>query len=361
MKKVLIAISGGIAAYKVADLISGLTKEGYQTAVITTKHALDFITPTVIGALSHNYITEANINQITHIDEAQSCDLFICIPATENIIAKFAHGIADDLVTSTYPAIPKHIPKIICPAMNTFMYESFANVRNMKQLQEDGCQIIEPDFGMLACGWEGKGKLPKIPKIIAHIKDILDDSPIWHWPIAMKPIRTTIDSYSYLHIDLQKEVEIPLYPHVGSFGVKRRYDTHRGVDLYAPIGTKVYAVEDGIVKMIRPWTGVKAECDWWEDTDAILIEGESGLVVYGEIKIAEGLEEEMKIKKGDFLGTVLRVLKIDKGRPTAMLHLELRKAGFYKNIDKDWDTTPEGLLDPTKYLIRSFRHYKKEN
>ena len=108
---------------------------------------------------------------------------------------------------------------------------------------------------------------------------------------------------------------------------------------------------------LRPWTGVKANCEWWEDTDAILIEGESGLVVYGEIEIKSNIKEGDKIKKGDIIGFVKRVLKKDKGRPTSILHLELRKPGFYKNVDKNWenDSVPEGILNPTKYLIRSLK------
>ena len=156
----MIAISGGISAYKIADVISGLTKYNHIVKVITTEKALDFITPTVIGALSKNYITQSNVNEITHIDVAQSCDLFICAPATANIIAKFANGIADDFVSSVFLAIPKTVPKIIYPAMNTFMYENEATIDNIITLQRRGCTIMEPDTGMLACGYEGRGKFP---------------------------------------------------------------------------------------------------------------------------------------------------------------------------------------------------------
>lgn len=361
MKKILVAISGGISAYKAADVISGLKHSGYEVHVITTKNALNFITPTVIGAVSDgNYIVDDNVNSIAHIKEAQNCDAFVCVPATANIIAKFALGIADDFVSSTFIAIPKEISKIICPAMNTIMYESYACCENLNKLENRGCHIIEPVSGELACGVVGIGKLPKPRTIVEEIIEILDKKIPWQWPLTLCPTRVTEDSNSFLRINLDKEVEIPIKYHFGAFGSMRRFDRHRGVDLYAPIGSSVCAVQKGVIKDIRPWTGTKANCDWWCDTDAISIEGEDGLVVYGEIEVNKHLKIGDFLNSGDFIGTVLQVLKKDKGRPTSMLHLELRKPGFLKNIDKEWGLNlPEGLLDPTPFLIRSMKkHFK---
>lgn len=356
MKKILVAISGGISAYKAADVITGLRHNNFEVHVIATKSALDFITPTVMGTISGgNYITDDDVNRINHIREAQDCDVFICVPATANIIAKFANGIADDFVSSTFIAIPKHIPKFICPAMNTVMYESYACTDNIQKLRERGCNIINPISGELACGVIGLGKLPKPRDIVKEVVEFLGKT-IWRWPLPMFPTETTEDSNSFLRIDLEKEVEIPIKYHVGAFGVLRRHDRHRGVDLYAKEGTEVNCVETGFVKEIRPWTGSKAGCDWWNETDAILIEGKSGLIVYGEIKVNPNLKVGDQLVTGTFLGNVLPVLKKDKGRPTCMLHLELRKPGFYRNIDKNWkDTLPDGLLDPTPFLIEAMK------
>ena len=379
-KKALIAITGGISAYKVADVISGLKANNFEVRVIATESALKFITPTVIGSISNgNYITESDPNVITHIDEAQNCDVFICVPATANTIAKFNLGLADNLVTSTFIALPKNTPKIICPAMNTKMWENNTTQKHLSGLRLGGCKVIQPVKGLLACGDIGMGKLPKPRAIVKEILEVMDKREPWAWPLHLSSIGTSNDSYSYLHINLQQDVEVPLYPHVGAFGAKRRHDTHRGVDLYAPVGTKVRAVEDGVVCIeqgIRPWTGKIARCDWWENTWAIIVEGKSGMVVYGEIKIDEAIlkkQEELdikkmdelrtlgfltfklviEIKKGQLLGTVLNVLKKDKGRPMSMLHLELREPGFYRNIDKKWDKIPKGIIDPTPFLIRS--------
>ena len=135
-KTILIAISGGISAYKVADIISGLKAFDHNIRIITTKNALNFITPTVLGAISDgNYITEDDPNVISHIEEAQNCDIFVCVPATANIISKFANGIADDFVSSTFLALPKTTPKIICPVMNTKMYENIATQKNITTLK----------------------------------------------------------------------------------------------------------------------------------------------------------------------------------------------------------------------------------
>jgi 3-polyprenyl-4-hydroxybenzoate decarboxylase len=359
MKTILVAVSGGISAYKAADVISGLRQCGYEVHVITTKTALGFVTPTVLGAVSDgHYVTDDNVNRIAHIREAQDCDAFICVPATANIIAKFAYGIADDFVSSTFIAIPKGTPKIICPAMNTIMYESHACTENLSKLEERGCHIIEPAYGELACGAVGIGKLPKPRKIVEEVVELLDTKIPWFWPLELTPKKTTEDSNSFLRISLEREVEIPIKYHFGAFGAMRRFDRHRGVDLYAPVGSKVFAVQKGIVKDIRPWTGKNADCDWWEDTDAISIEGEDGLVVYGEISVNQQLKIGDEIKTGDFLGTVLRVLKKDKGRPTSMLHLELRNPGFLRNMDKDWGMQlPEGLLDPTPFLVKSMKSW----
>ena len=174
---------------------------------------------------------------------------------------------------------------------------------------------------------------------------------MWRWPLEARPIGITDESDSFKKIDMATEVEIPVEPHVGGFGVKRKHDRHRGVDLYAPVGAKVFVVEKGKVVDIRPWTGAKANCDWWLDTDAVLIEGESGLVVYGEIEVEEGVEVGMDVREGKLLGRVKCVLKRDKGRPMSMLHIELRKPGFLRNIDKDWDDEiPDGIKDPTSFL-----------
>ena len=178
----------------------------------------------------------------------------------------------------------------------------------------------------------------------------------WLLPISNKLVGPTSDSMSFLKINISKEVEIPIPNHVGSFGVTRRYDVHKGVDLYCPERTPVYAVEDGIFNMIKPWTGIKADCPWWEETDAVYIDGSSGVVCYGEMEaMACGFYKGEVIKAGQLLGYIKRVLKEDKGRPRSMLHLQLYDHGVYGcgGVWKIGDPKPKGLLDPTELLLNA--------
>ena len=183
----------------------------------------------------------------------------------------------------------------------------------------------------------------------------------WLFPLKMKKLGLTSNSMSFQYIDITSEVEIPIKPHVGAFGIERRHDVHKGVDLYCPQGTEVFAVEDGVLCHLRPFTGEAAGCPWWENTWAVSVAGKSGVVVYGEIRPywkmgdpTDTLIEPKEIKRGELVGFVKTVLKKDKGRPTSMLHLALHSHGVLSN--GTWEIgqpQPDGLLDPTAYLIDS--------
>jgi hypothetical protein len=189
---------------------------------------------------------------------------------------------------------------------------------------------------------------------------------MWLFPLKMERLGPTEDSMSFQKIDIERQVEIPVNPHVGSFGVERRHDIHKGVDLYCPEGTPVYAVEDGVLCDLRPFTGERIGQPWWEETWAASVVGESGVVVYGEINhpVFESMEDVLddgkiymaprEVKRGDLIGHVKRVLKKDKGRPRSMLHLAMHKHGVLTN--GTWnigDPQPPGLLDPTELLLGS--------
>lgn len=169
----------------------------------------------------------------------------------------------------------------------------------------------------------------------------------WLSPLKLKLIPTD-QSESFMNMK-DGETGLPLAPHPGAFGVQRKHHFHEGVDLYCPDGTPVYAVEDGRVVKIMPFTGAAAGMDWWEDTDAVLIEGVSGVVVYGEITPAT--KEGADVRAGDLIGHVKRVLKVDKGRPMSMLHLELHDHGARQAPEWPVDgEKPETLRDPTAFL-----------
>lgn len=147
---------------------------------------------------------------------------------------------------------------------------------------------------------------------------------------------------------IELKYPLPKPGDAGYFGAVRSFDIHTGIDLYCDNGDPVYAMEDGVVVATEAFTGSNAGSPWWEDTWAILIEGKSGVIVYGEIIIDPELDKGDSIKEGQLIGHVKQVLKKDKGvNPTSMLHLELMEHGFYATYwwrpDED---QPEGLLNP---------------
>lgn len=173
----------------------------------------------------------------------------------------------------------------------------------------------------------------------------------WKNPVKHSLV-VTDDSESFASF-MQYETGLPVWPHKGSFGYKRKFHHHEGVDLYVPEGTTIRAVEDSIVVAIEPFTGLHALSPWWEETFAILAEGDTGVVAYGEISPRPDLKVGSKFTAGDTVGHVLRVLKHDKGRPMSMLHLELYLHGTTKTVEwPAWQNEkPKELRDPTPYLL----------
>ena len=172
----------------------------------------------------------------------------------------------------------------------------------------------------------------------------------WLSPIPYKLVRTTA-SESFRTMK-KGTTGLPLPPHPGGFGVARKHHIHEGVDLYVPEGTPVTTVEDGIVCAILPFTGLIADSPWWNDTWAVMVEGVSGVVLYGEINPAlDRLGLGDSVKAGEQIGTVVTVLKQDKGRPMSMLHLELYTNGTRSPVEWALDTPrPSNLIDPTGFL-----------
>lgn len=178
-KKVALGISGGIAAYKAAEVLRGLQRAGCDVRVGMTKRACEFVQPLTFRALSGSHVivddyAPDNPDPIAHITFSQTVDLFLIAPATANIIAKLANGIADDFLTSTYLAA--NCPVLLAPAMNSTMWHHPATQRNLAQLRADGVYVIEPDEGEMACGTVGPGRLSEPEKIVAAALEILRQS-----------------------------------------------------------------------------------------------------------------------------------------------------------------------------------------
>lgn len=171
-KTVVLGITGGIAAYKSAYLASALRKQGATVHAVMTRNATEFISPLTFETLTGNRCTVDTFDRnfeydVKHVSLAKAADLIMVAPATANFIAKAANGIADDMLTTVILAAK--CPKMISPAMNTAMYENPATQANLARLREYGWNVIEPATGLLACGDEGKGKMPEPDVLLRHI------------------------------------------------------------------------------------------------------------------------------------------------------------------------------------------------
>lgn len=176
-KTVLIGVSGGVAAYKSCEVLRGLQKAGVRVKVVMTEHATHFVDPLTFRALTNEPVAIGLFDDpqdpIHHISLAQEADVFLLAPCTANVIAKAAHGIADDLLSTTILATTA--PVMVAPAMNVHMYENAATQENMATLKRRGFTFIEADEGYLACGDVGKGRMADPGIIVAAVLKKLDE------------------------------------------------------------------------------------------------------------------------------------------------------------------------------------------
>ena len=203
-KTVVLGVTGGIAAYKMPNLASALVKLGCNVQVLMTQNATQFITAVTFETLTGNKALvdtfDRNFSfQVEHIAVADQADLVMIAPATANVIAKLAHGLADDMLTTTVLAC--NCPKIVVPAMNTKMYENPVTQDNLNALRRYGWEVVEPSSGYLACGAVGKGKLPE-PEVLlqvilhdlAHEKDMMGKKVL----VTAGPTQEALDPVRYL-------------------------------------------------------------------------------------------------------------------------------------------------------------------
>lgn len=203
-KTVVIGVTGGIAAYKIASLVSMLKKQHANVRVIMTENATNFITPVTFESLTGTKCLVDTFDrnfefQVEHISLAKQADIFMIAPATANVIAKVAHGLADDMLTTTFLACKK--PKYIVPAMNTQMYENPITQDNLEICRKYGMHVIEPASGYLACGDTGAGKMPEpetlfeyILQEIAFTKDLAGKKIL----VTAGPTQEAIDPVRYI-------------------------------------------------------------------------------------------------------------------------------------------------------------------
>ncbi len=176
MSRIILGVTGSIAAYKAADLASQLTKAGHGVTCVLTKSALEFVTPLTLRTLSKNPVitdlfAEKEGWQPGHIQLADEADLLLIAPATANILASMANGFAHDALTAI--ALATRAPILIAPAMNGKMWQHPATQKNVETLRGFGTQFVEPASGMLACGYEGVGRLAEVETILAAVANVL--------------------------------------------------------------------------------------------------------------------------------------------------------------------------------------------
>lgn len=203
-KTILLGVTGGIAAFKAAALASSLVKLHANVEVVMTKNATEFITPLTFEELTGHRVMVDTFDrnfqhQVEHISLAARTDLMIVAPATANVCAKLAHGLADDMLTTT--ALACRCPKLIAPAMNTNMFENPVTQDNLALLRRYGWEVIDPNSGRLACGAVGKGKLPEPEELVQYIlraiakeKDLVGKQVL----VTAGPTREALDPVRFL-------------------------------------------------------------------------------------------------------------------------------------------------------------------
>lgn len=205
-KHILVGISGGIAAYKIPELIRQLRKAGAEVRVTTTKNALQFVTPLTLETLSNSKVysdvfAAINEHQTEHISLPDWADMMVVAPATANVLAKFAHGIADDALTTTFAATVARRPIVIAPAMNDKMYENPATQKAIETLRNNkSTHVLDCAEGFLACGTTGKGRMQEVDVILEAIETALTEQTMVGRKILITagPTREAIDPVRYL-------------------------------------------------------------------------------------------------------------------------------------------------------------------
>lgn len=179
---VVLGISGSIAAYKSAELASRLVKAGHEVHGVMTSAATEFITPLTLQTLTRRPVLlgledEKSSWKPGHIELADQAGVFLVAPATANTLANLALGLAPDSLSSIYLALPRTTPVLLAPAMNGKMWSHPATQRNVRTLEEDGCRFVGPAAGLLACGYEGLGRMAEVDDILAALENPEVESP----------------------------------------------------------------------------------------------------------------------------------------------------------------------------------------
>ena len=247
-KCILVGVSGGIAAYKTCELVSSLKKAGHDVHVLMTANAQKFVGPLTFQTLSGNRVVTDLFSldenpEVHHIALAKKADVFVIAPATANVIAKAAHGIADDMLTATFLAAT--CEKLVVPAMNTHMLENPATQENIETLRRRGMHILESDSGYLACGDTGKGRMPEASVIYDAVCSLLESD---RWLTGKKvivtagPTRESLDPVRFITNHSSGKMGYALARAARDLGAEVTLVTGR-TNLAAPVNVEVVDAE----------------------------------------------------------------------------------------------------------------------
>lgn len=264
-KCVVLGITGGIAAYKAAELVSLLKKQGCDVHVVMTRNAAEFITPLTLETLSANPVTCDTFRrerswEVGHVALAKRADVLVIAPATANFIGKLALGIADDMLSTT--AMATRAPIVLAPAMNTAMYQSAAVQQNLATLRARGCILVGPDSGLLACGDVGEGRMSQPEEIIDVVRAVLGQSDSLagrHILVSAGPTREALDPVRYLTNRSSGRMGYAIAAEALARGARVTL-VSGPVHIEPPMGAQVIAVQS-TQEMFDAATRAFADCD----------------------------------------------------------------------------------------------------
>ncbi|MBR6755849.1 MAG: bifunctional phosphopantothenoylcysteine decarboxylase/phosphopantothenate--cysteine ligase CoaBC [Peptococcaceae bacterium] len=288
MRKIVVGVTGGIAAYKAAELVSLLRKKDYEVRCVMTEHAQEFITPLTLETLSANpVITDLFAKEkewnVEHIALANWADCFCIVPATANILAKAAHGLADDFLSTCLLATKA--PIVFAPAMNDQMYLHPATQENMRILEQRGCHLVEPVVGNLACGTSGKGKMASPETIVAYLQTLgQQDLAGYHILVTAGPTQEAIDPVRYLTNHSTGKMGYAIAERAKQRGAEVTLVTGK-TNLQPPVGVKV-------VSVVSACDMAEAVFDLFEQQDIVI---KTAAVADYRPKVVA----QQKIKKGE--------------------------------------------------------------
>ena len=336
---IILGVTGSVASVLMSRLRRELIISGNNVKVVVTEKSKSFISEDDLYSyyddqsdFKNHYLID---NTIKHIELRDWADCMVIAPCSANTLAKISNGICDNLLTSIVRAWNFEKPIYIAPAMNTKMFNHPLTLSQLNIVEDWGMKIIYPTSNILACGDIGIGAM-------AHIKTITNIVNGHRWDLN--------------RFDMNF---LPLENHTGGFGSVRRGGYHTGVDIYMNPYNSVNSVEEGEVVSIGQFTGEAVGCGWWNDTWQITIRGKSGNICYGEIEVDDDLKVGDKIERSQYLGHVLKVLKIYPKidvpyHNVFMVHMKLMGDDLIEV--PDWEIgnkKHKSLLDPTPYLYLS--------